>query len=96
MPATQVNSSTLHPDIAPTLIPFALNGVSLQWWVHKDHERGLIQVMVKRSSDRRPWNQCERYPVFTITAQGECYRNSGLPTDWGFRLTAERKIKEVM
>jgi hypothetical protein len=94
MPA-QTNSSSREPNVTPTLVDFNVNGVTLQFWVHKDYERGLIQVMVKKKSDLRPYNESERYVIFTITSHGECYRNSGLPDGWGFRLTKERRIKEV-
>jgi len=92
---TQLASSTREPDIVPTLTNFAFNGVELQYWIHKDFDRGLVQIMVKKKSDPRPFNECERYPIFTITANGECYRNSGLPSGWGIKLTKERRIKEI-
>ena len=91
----QINSSTREPDQAPDMVPFTVGTIALQFWIHKDYERGLIQIMVKKATDPRPWNTCERYPVFTITSAGECYRNKGLPVDWNFRLTTERRIKEI-
>lgn len=94
MPTQQINSSTQSTQ-APTMVPFTINNVRLHFWIHKDVERQLIQLMVKKASDTRPWNECERYAVFTLTAKGECYRNRGLPPDWGMRLTKETRIKEI-
>lgn len=94
MPTQQVNSSTRSPA-APTMVPFVAGSVQLHFWIHKDMERGLVQLMCKKANDTRAWNECERYAVFTITSAGECYRNSGLPVDWGLRLTKDRRIKEI-
>ena len=91
-----VPNSTNGNPAEPTMTAFVVNRVELKFWIHKDVERGLVQLMVKKASDTRPWMETEHYVVFTITAAGECYRNRGLPTDWGFRLTKDRKIKEVI
>jgi hypothetical protein len=93
--AAQVNSTTGNPT-EPTYTGFTVNSVQLKFWINKDVERGLIQLMVKKATDTRPWMESEHYVVFTITSAGELYRNKGLPTDWGFRLTKDRRIKEVV
>jgi len=91
----QINSSSRQLEAIPTLVDFTINGIALQFWVHKDYERGLIQLKVKKKSDPRPYNESEHYIIFTITSHGDCYRNSGIPTGWGFRLTKEHRIKEI-
>jgi hypothetical protein len=71
------------------------NDIVLYFWIRKNHQLKLVHLMVKKQSDRRSLTNCECYPIITITNNGELYRNSGLPVDWGFRLTTELKIKEV-
>lgn len=88
-------SSTITPEVAPTFVTYVVNRIELDFWIHKDFERQLVQLMVKKHSDRRPWRESEHYPIVTITAEGECYRNSGVPEGWGFCLTAEHRVKEI-
>ena len=94
-PTRPPNSFTGNPE-EPLMATFTVNRIELKFWINKDVERGLIQFMVKKAADTRPWMESEHYVVFTITSAGECYRNKGLPADWGFRLTKDRKIKEIM
>ena len=67
----------------------------LTFWIRKDYELKLVQLMVKRASDRRQWQECECYPVVTFTHDGEMYRNGGLPVGWGLKLVVGNRIKEV-
>lgn len=68
---------------------------TLSMWVRKDFECNLVQVMVKKRDDVRPVDTCECYPVVTITADGNCYRNGGLPADWSIQLVEGRRIREI-
>jgi len=93
MPTPQQPSGERYSHTTPT--QFTLNGVRLQFWIRKDTQLRVVQLMVKKEGDRRTQSTCECYPVVTILDSGECYRNSGLPTDWGFKLVEGRRIKEI-
>jgi hypothetical protein len=49
----------------------------------------------KKHADTRSIEECEKYPVLSITRKGELKRHEGIPVDWGFRLTDKRKVKEI-
>ena len=66
------------------------NGVVLTFWLEKNTENTIATVWVKKHG-----NDEEKYRVFSISSRGECWRHRGLPVGWGFRLTADRKIKEI-
>lgn len=68
----------------------------LAFWIRKDYELRLVQLMVKKSSDNRTFGDCECYPVVTFTHDGEMYRNGGLPVGWGLKLVVGNRIKEVV
>jgi hypothetical protein len=74
-------------------IRFVIKGIELDFWLERTPS--VVTVMVKKASDTRSLEECEKYPVFSVTCNGELYRHSGLPVGWGFRLTKDRKIKEV-
>jgi hypothetical protein len=80
-------------------VDFVINGIRLHFWLEKTER--LATVWVKKADDGRPTDKpfgqggAERYPVFSVTCNGECFRYAGLPLGWGFRLTKDRKIKEV-
>jgi len=71
--------------IAPRII--------LDFWLEKTTE--MATLYCKKHADDRPLDECEKYAVLSIMVTGELKRHGGLPTNWGFRLTAERKIKEI-
>jgi hypothetical protein len=80
-------------------ITYVINGQSLVFWLHVTPQ--LATMMVRKSDDQRlpdvPFADggAEAYPVFSLTCNGECFRHTGLPIGWGFRLTKDRKVKEV-
>lgn len=77
------------------MVRWIMNGVELDFWLEVNTEGTIATCWVKKASDSRPLNLCEKYPVYSINNVGECWRHPGLPTGWGFRLTKDRKIKEV-
>jgi hypothetical protein len=77
------------------MVTWTMNGVVLDWWLEVNSDRTIATLMVKKHDDARALAECEKYPVFSIRAVGDCYRHPGLPTGWGFKLTRDRKIKEV-
>lgn len=92
-PNPAIATPTTPVDTAP--VTMRVNGIELDFWIRRNYQRQTLQMMVKKHNDTRPLTTCECYPIATITRDGEMYRNSGLPTDWGFRLTTERRIKEI-
>ena len=87
-------NSQSQPITVPSVVPFMLNRVALEFWLEK-RQNGDTVLMVKKAEDHRPLTTCVRYAVCTITRDGNFYRNRGLPSGWGFALTSERRIKEV-
>lgn len=90
---TQTQQQSLQPRAVATDQPpvsIAVRGVMLEFFLRVNAEQTLATVMV-----RKPGNLAEEYPVFSITSRGECFRYPGLPVGWGFRLTRDRRIKEV-
>lgn len=85
--------STTPVDTVP--VSMLVNDTDLDFWIRRNYQKEILQLMVKKHTDQRPLGTCECYPIATITRDGEMYRNSGLPTDWGFRLTTDRRIKEI-
>lgn len=67
--------------------------VILDFWLEKTQTEATLWC--KKHSDTRPLNECEKYAILHITSAGELRRLPGLPTNWGFKLTLDRKIKEV-
>lgn len=83
---------------------FIMNGIRLEWWIKVNEQNTIGTVMVKKAADTRPndipfngtpQGGSERYSVFSVSCTGECWRHAGLPLGWGFKLTKDRKIKEV-
>lgn len=78
------------------MIRWICSDVSLDFWLEPVAESPEHTICwVKKSSDARSISQCEKYRVYGINGRGEVYRIPGLPTGWGFKLTADRKIKEL-
>lgn len=83
----------------PNQVNFTINGIALVFWLKITPQ--LATLMVRKAEDTRSIELsfadggAEAYPVFSITCNGECFRHKGLPVGWGFRLTKDRKIKEV-
>jgi len=65
----------------------------IDFWLEKTPEKATLYC--KQHADDRPLSECEKYAVLSILVTGELQRHPGLPTTWGFRLTAERKIREL-
>lgn len=77
------------------MVKWEMNGVTLDWWLEKNLEGTIVTLWCKKHTDRRSLADCEKYPVYSIRSVGDCFRHPGLPLHWGFKLTIDRKIKEV-
>ena len=65
----------------------------LDFWVEKTPK--LATVYCKKHSDERQTDECNKFPLISITNTGELKRHKDFPVGWGFLLTTERKIKEI-
>ena len=70
------------------MVQFTINGHRLEFWIELSDTEAVIWV-------RREGDDSEKYRVFGVGSQGVCWRYPGLPLGWGFRLTRDRKIKEI-
>lgn len=77
------------------MIRWTCNGIELDFWLEPAADPSHMICWVKKASDTRTIEKCEKYRVFGINGRGEIYRIPGLPSGWGFKLTADRKIKEI-
>jgi len=65
----------------------------LDFWF--ETTRDEAKLFVKKHSDVRSLEECEKYAVLSIYRTGEVKRHEGLPLNWGFQLTDKRKIREI-
>jgi hypothetical protein len=75
-----------------------INNIQLDFWI--DIKENVATVMVKKHTDTRPLEVpppvgAETYPIVSVDATGKLWRHKGLPSDWGFMLTVDRKLKEI-
>ena len=68
--------------------------IILDFWLERTPKAAILYC--KKHSDERPLDECEKYAILSILASGELRRHTGLPIGWGFKLTNEKKIKEVL
>lgn len=77
-----------------------INRILLDFWIEIETTTNVATVFVKKHNDQRSLNilppiGAEKYPVVSIDNTGKLWRHRGLPSGWGFELTADRKIKEI-
>ena len=71
-------------------IVFNLGKNILRFWLEQNVLGNIVTLYVSQHDKPQ-----DKYPIVSFSAQGECWRHPGLPTGWGFKLTKERKIKEI-
>lgn len=79
------------------MVQYEINNIGLQFWLVIEDDGAVATCWVKRVhvQGKPPPDPDKKFPVFSINSEGECWRHTGLPKDWGFIVTKDGKIKEV-
>lgn len=79
------------------MVQYEISGIGLQFWLETDDDGAVATCWVRRLSisGQKPPDPEAKYRVFSLNAEGECWRHTGLPKGWGFVVTKDGKIKEI-